>query len=242
MKSLFRLYKEVKFLPDLFLVGEEDNNDGKVIVKQEEKEDNEDKFQEEKSLIIEEAKRKAQMILEEAESERKNIEDKACREGREEGRRIGKEEVQKQWQEKVVVWERELREIYNYREEMIEKMKEPLLELSFIIARKIIEREAEREPFIERLVEKALKKLSNRERVVLRVSEEEYNLVREIREELMRKIDGIDYLEIQEDRRLKRGECLVETSFGSIDARIDTQLENIKEELFQALEEGTTSA
>ncbi len=34
---------------------------------------------------------------------------------------------------------------------------------------------------------------------------------------------------------------MVETAFGSIDARIDTQLENIKEELFQALEEGTSA-
>ncbi len=240
MRSLFRLYKEVEFLPELFLVGEEEQDDGKMVVKEEERE-NEDKFQEERSLIIEEAKRKAQEILEEAESKRKEIEDRARREGLEEGRRIGIEEVHKEWQEKVAVWEQELLEIYNYREEMIEKMKEPLLELSFVIARKIIEREVEREPFIGRLVEKALKKLSNRGRVVLRVSEEEYNLVREIREELMRKIDGIDYLEIQEDHRLKRGECLVETAFGSIDARIDTQLENIKEELFQVLEEGTSA-
>ncbi len=68
----------------------------------------------------------------------------------------------------------------------------------------------------------------------------EYNLVREIR-----RIDE----ENRQDRlsgnsrgpSLKRGECLVETAFGSIDARIDTQLENIKEELFQALEEGTSA-
>ena len=54
-----------------------------------------------------------------------------------------KRQVHKEWQEKMAVWEQELLEIYNYREEMIEKMKEPLLELSFVIARKIIEREVE---------------------------------------------------------------------------------------------------
>ena len=37
----------------------------------------------------------------------------------------------------MAVWEQELLEIYNYREEMIEKMKEPLLELSFVIAGKL---------------------------------------------------------------------------------------------------------
>lgn len=239
MKSLFRLYKKVEILPEQFLVGEEDDEIA-AAVRAEGKDMNEEEgFQEEINLIIEEAKRKAQQILEEAEKEKKNIEDKAKKEGWEEGKRIGKEEVQKEWQKKAALWEQELREIYNYREEMVEKMKKPLLELSFAIARKIIEREAEREPFIEAMVEKALKKLSNRERVILRVSQEEYSLVREIREELMKRIDGIDYLEIQEDHRLKRGECLVETTFGSIDARMDTQLENIKEELFRMLEEGS---
>ena len=49
MRSLFRLYKEVEFLPELFLVGEEEQDDGKMVVKEEERE-NEDKFQEERSL------------------------------------------------------------------------------------------------------------------------------------------------------------------------------------------------
>ncbi len=238
-KSLFKLYKKVEILPELFLVGEEEKDEERMVVEEGERdEDREEQFQEKIDFIIEEAKRKAQEILEEAEREKESIKDKARKEGWEEGKRIGREEVQKEWREKVVLWEQELQEIYSYREEMVEKMKEPLLELSFIIARKIIEREAEREPFIEAMVEKALKKLSNRERVILRVSKEEYSLVREIREELMKRIDGIDYLEIQEDSRLKRGESLVETTFGSIDARVDTQLENIKEELLRVLEEG----
>jgi len=236
---LFKLYKKVEILPELFLVGEEEKDEERMVVEEGERdEDREEQFQEKIDFIIEEAKRKAQEILEEAEREKESIKDKARKEGWEEGKRIGREEVQKEWREKVVLWEQELQEIYSYREEMVEKMKEPLLELSFIIARKIIEREAEREPFIEAMVEKALKKLSNRERVILRVSKEEYSLVREIREELMKRIDGIDYLEIQEDSRLKRGESLVETTFGSIDARVDTQLENIKEELLRVLEEG----
>jgi flagellar biosynthesis/type III secretory pathway protein FliH len=64
------------------------------------------------------------------------------------GIKIGKEEVQKKSGKKKCSWEQELREIYNYREEMVEKLKEPLFELGFAIARKIIGREAEREPLL----------------------------------------------------------------------------------------------
>jgi flagellar assembly protein FliH len=61
--------------------------------------------------------------------------------------------------------------------------------------------------------------------------------IREIKEELLRKIDGLGYLEVQEDPRVEEGGCIVETVFGNIDARIETQLANLREELLKVLSE-----
>jgi flagellar assembly protein FliH len=119
----------------------------------------------------------------------------------------------------------------------LENLDEPILEFSFALARKIIGREIEREPFIEALVKRALQKLSNRERVVVRVHRNDYMRIREIKEELLRKIDGLGYLEVQEDPRVEEGGCIVETVFGNIDARIETQLANLREELLKVLSE-----
>ncbi|MGC8777755.1 MAG: FliH/SctL family protein, partial [Candidatus Caldatribacteriaceae bacterium] len=114
---------------------------------------------------------------------------------------------------------------------------EPILEFSFALARKIIGREIEREPFIGEVVKRALQKLSNRERVLVRVHRNDYVKVKEMKEELLRQIDGLGYLEIQEDPRVEEGGCMVETVFGNIDAQIETQLLNLREDLLRVLQE-----
>jgi len=83
------------------------------------------------------------------------------------------------------------------------------------LARKIIGREIEREPFIEALVKRALQKLSNRERVVVRVHRNDYMRIREIKEELLRKIDGLGYLEVQEDPRVEEEDVSWKRSLGT---------------------------
>jgi len=86
-------------------------------------------------------------------------------------------------------------------------------------------------------VKRALQKLSNRERVVVRVHRNDYMRIREIKEELLRKIDGLGYLEVQEDPRVEEGGCIVETVFGNIDARIESQITNLREGLLKVLSE-----
>ncbi len=59
----------------------------------------------------------------------------------------------------MAVWEQELLEIYNYRERNDRKNERTLFwNLALLCPENYRKGEAEREPFIERLVEKALKK------------------------------------------------------------------------------------
>ena len=52
--------------------------------------------------------------------------------------------------------------------------------------------------------------------------------VRAFREDLTALVDGIGQLEIVEDRRVSPGGCVVETTGGTIDARIETQFTEIE--------------
>ncbi|MGQ9473262.1 MAG: FliH/SctL family protein [Candidatus Caldatribacteriaceae bacterium] len=137
----------------------------------------------------------------------------------------------------MTLWERWFAAIRESRKEILMNLEEPILEFSFTLARKIIGKMMEREPFVEDIVRRALQKLSNRERVLLRVHQNDYVRVKEMKEELLRTIDGLGYLEIQEDPRVEEGGCIVETVFGSIDAQVDTQLSNLREEVFKILKE-----
>jgi len=236
---LSNLYKRVQFVPATVLVGEKDE----VIPVRGIEEPNvrEEEIEKQRMQIIAEAERQARELLAQAHQEVEAIKKRAREEGWqrgfEEGREAGKKEVQKIFEEKIVLWEKWLSAIRESRREVLENLDEPILEFSFALARKIIGREIEREPFIEALVKRALQKLSNRERVVVRVHRNDYMRIREIKEELLRKIDGLGYLEVQEDPRVEEGGCIVETVFGNIDARIETQLANLREELLKVLSE-----
>ena len=239
MRSLSNLYKRVQFVPATVIVGEKDE----VIPVRgiEEPDVREEEIEKQRMQIIAEAERQACELLAQAHQEVEAIKKRAREEGWqrgfEEGREAGKKEVQKIFEEKIVLWEKWLSAIRESRREVLENLDEPILEFSFALARKIIGREIEREPFIEALVKRALQKLSNRERVVVRVHRNDYMRIREIKEELLRKIDGLGYLEVQEDPRVEEGGCIVETVFGNIDARIETQLANLREELLKVLSE-----
>ena len=239
MRSLSNLYKRVQFVPATVLVGEKDE----VIPVRGIEEPNvrEEEIEKQRMQIIAEAERQARELLAQAHQEVEAIKKRAREEGWqrgfEEGREAGKKEVQKIFEEKIVLWGKWLSAIRESRREVLENLDEPILEFSFALARKIIGREIEREPFIEALVKRALQKLSNRERVVVRVHRNDYMRIREIKEELLRKIDGLGYLEVQEDPRVEEGGCIVETVFGNIDARIETQLANLREELLKVLSE-----
>jgi flagellar assembly protein FliH len=239
MRSLSNLYKRVQFVPATVLVGEKDE----IIPARGIEEPNvrEEEIEKQRMRIIAEAERQARELLAQAHQEVEAIKKRAREEGWqrgfEEGREAGKKEVQKIFEEKIVLWEKWLSAIRESRREVLENLDEPILEFSFALARKIIGREIEREPFIEALVKRALQKLSNRERVVVRVHRNDYMRIREIKEELLRKIDGLGYLEVQEDPRVEEGGCIVETVFGNIDARIESQITNLREELLKVLSE-----
>jgi len=58
--------------------------------------------------------------------------------------------------------------------------------------------------------------------------------VKEHRQDLITLLDGIDHLEITDDQRVGKGGCIIETNAGNIDARIETQLEQVEKALMAA--------
>ncbi|MBC7218114.1 MAG: hypothetical protein H5U36_08265 [Candidatus Caldatribacterium sp.] len=230
-----KVYKRVEYLKRCVLVGreekeEEDLQEPQVAPSLEE-------FAELREMVLQEAKEEAKRIVEEAKKEAEAIRKKAYEEGWHEGERKAREAIRRSWEEKVAVFERLVLEFTRARKHNFEVLREPLVDLVFALAEKIIQREAERVPFVGETVARALLRLSQRERVIVRVNPEECALVREMKEDLFRRVDGLEFLEVKEDPRVKRGGCIVETQFGNVDARIETQVAILREEVERILAE-----
>ncbi|MCS7241159.1 MAG: FliH/SctL family protein [Candidatus Caldatribacterium sp.] len=227
------MYKRVEYIKRCVLVGQEEEE----VQETRETPLPLEELSELRRMILQEARQEARRIVEEAQKEAEAIRRQAYEEGWREGEEKAKEAVQKSWEEKVKVFERILREFVKVRDHRWKVLEEPLCTLVFALAEKVIQREAERAPFVGETIARALLRLAQRERVVVRVHPEECAFVRDMKEDLFRRVDGLEFLEVKEDPRVAKGGCIVETQFGNVDARIETQIAILREEVERLLAE-----
>lgn len=118
------------------------------------------------------------------------------------------------------------------KHQLIQESEPFLIELSCSIAEKIIGKQLSLEPeWSVELIRKVLMRRREQGIITLCVSPEHFQFVLDAREELMLAIDSQAELQIIPDPTVRDQGCVVRSSFGSIDARIDTQLDEIKKGL-----------
>jgi flagellar assembly protein FliH len=83
----------------------------------------------------------------------------------------------------------------------------------------------------KRVLEYILKRVSDREKIIIYLNPADITVVETDRDDLMESIRGVKSLEILSDDHVDRGSCLVETNLGIYDARWRTQLEQISAEV-----------
>ncbi len=103
---------------------------------------------------------------------------------------------------------------------------------SIEMAKKIIKTEVSENPkVIGEVIKHALRRVVSKEHIRIRISPVDIDAVRSQREDLLLVLDGATNLDIVDDRRVEQGGCVIETTAGTIDAKIDTQLERMVEAL-----------
>jgi len=111
-----------------------------------------------------------------------------------------------------------------------------VVELALAVASKVLAREvAENPTVILPIVKVALEKVQEQEQITIRVNPECYELVLAARSELQTGLARAGSVAVVADGALKGGDCIVETPYGTVDARIDTQLELVKAALKELL-------
>lgn len=152
--------------------------------------------------------------------------------GYDEGRAQAEYEARQQWETMLTEAKAILDSAYVMKEQIIREAEPFLVELSTAIAEKIIGRQLtlSQEWSID-VIRKALERRREQGVITLCVSPGQFSFVQAAREELSLAVDSQAELQIVPDMTVKEFGCVVRSSFGSIDARVDTQLSEIKREL-----------
>ncbi len=132
-----------------------------------------------------------------------------------------------------------LQEAYVAKDQIIQEAEPFLVDLACGIAEKVIDKQLTVEPeHTLELIRQNLSRKREQGMIALCVAPEQFAFVQAAREELSLSIDSQAELQILPDATVKDKGCVIRSSFGSVDARIDTQLSEIKKELIRiALED-----
>jgi flagellar assembly protein FliH len=181
--------------------------------------------QDEGRRIVEDARKEAEK---EAESIKKNAFIKGYQEGMSKAVSEGKADISNAVNSFFCLTSK----LTAYKKTLEEEAEGQLLKLAVEIANKIILTQLkEDDEIILRIVKKALKNLIDRESLTIKLHPDDIEVIKREKVKLMQEIDGIKKIIIIEDENVLRGGCYIETEYSEVDARIDKQLETIKETL-----------
>lgn len=163
-------------------------------------------------------RRRADELVDEARSEADAIRDQARQEGRQEGLQ--------ECMEKLAAARAEY-------ETVRERAEKDMVQLAFHIAQRLLDQVIELDPRVVRnIVGEALTAARGRREIVVIVNPEDQKILEQSRDEFARQLDGIPVY-FEADSELGRGDCFIETEAGRIDARLETQLEVLRDSLME---------
>jgi flagellar assembly protein FliH len=104
------------------------------------------------------------------------------------------------------------------------------VELALAIAKKIVGYEVTtKKELVLRVVREALNKVADHDRINIRINPSDFQVCRDVNFQLSELIDNTESITFEEDDKIHKGGCIIETNLGDIDARIEKQLHVIEE-------------
>ncbi len=194
----------------------------------------------EKKKIIESTKLKAKEILQKAKEEAELIKTDAYAKAHDKGYVRGYEEgFEKGYKEKHADLEKSLADVATAKkinneiyQDYIYQAEEDILEIIVTLTEKITNQELSvNRDIINNLVTEAIEKCTKREKIVARVSENNFSTAEENKYQIIQKTTGLETLKIFADKDLSDNEVIIETPYGDISNSLDAKLENIKDSL-----------
>ena len=175
--------------------------------------------------ILQKAEKHAEQIVAQAEEKYELIEQAARDKAMQAAQTVIEAEVAERIKETRENFSQTIRELAALRDEISARVEHDVVELALEIAKRIVGREVmfDREIALT-LVKVSLKKINSRAPLAqIHLHPEDFAYIESRREQ----IDFRGSLELIEDRSISAGGCLVHTETGEVDARIESQFEEI---------------
>jgi flagellar assembly protein FliH len=156
--------------------------------------------------------------------------------GLEEGRKFGHDEAVAQTAEKLAAllerWSKTLDVLQQHMPAHVADAKTDLVRLALAVAERVIHQEAIRDRKVaQSTVEETLRLIGSARKVVLRVHPDEMASLEKYLPDLIQKVRTIESADLVADENISPGGCEAQFGAGKVDARLETQIQRIADEL-----------
>ncbi len=152
------------------------------------------------------------------------------------GRQEGLEKAEKSYTQKLSNLIAMINDVAENKSQFLKKSEPELLKLAIKIAEHLIQKSIELDnDTVMSIVTTAMRRVTDKDKVIIKVSPADADLIRKKRDLILEKMPDIRALEIHDDPRLEDGGCIIETRLGYIDASLKTGIESVKTALFGVL-------
>lgn len=184
--------------------------------------------------IIGSANEEAGKIIDEGRNRLKQIEEDAFKKGQANGYQDAKNKFEDDYRAKVLEAKELVENAIEERDQIIAGSEEEIVQLAIAVARKIIGQDLTVNPdSIVDIVKRAIQKATDREELTVRVNPDNLDDTLNGKDKITQAVKGVRKLKILADKAIAAGGCVVESSNGTVDARVERQLKEIEQALME---------
>ncbi len=186
----------------------------------------------ESNNIINKAKEQADMIIQDAKSQANEVLESARSKGEEDGWEEGFSRGEEEVNRLIARLNRILSSTIQKRNEVIEEAEAQIIDIIVAVARKVVKTITEtHKNIVVEQIKQALSKLKGRAEITIRINVEDLMMTTKHKKDFIQMVEGIENVKILEDNSVDKGGCIINTDFGSIDARISSQLSELEQKI-----------
>ncbi len=186
--------------------------------------------------MIEQAQTDAEGIVNEAKQKAAEIEREAYEKGLQEGRKTGEIMADQQLQAVLTLYHHSISQLDRVREIMLDRLQLDIFDLILHTSEKIVKTELNTHPqVILSMVKAAIQTLKERKDLILFLHQEDHQYLVSLSVSEKQSWLGTQ-INLEIDPSLNRGSFRIETAAGELDAHIETQLQQLRDQLNQAFE------
>ncbi|MFQ5716534.1 MAG: FliH/SctL family protein [Nitrospinales bacterium] len=175
---------------------------------------------------VDKAKKQAVRIKEEARKQ-------GLEEGFAEGFAKGEQAAREEFAPFLNMLQKLVLDLSGFRREMYPKVEREMVEMALALAKKVIHHELNaRADGVKEMILLGVQSVLDKEKLVIKVHPADKGYAESFSSELRQTFEGIRNLVIEATPAMERGGCVIETNFGSVDAR----LENLDEQIDKILD------